>query len=85
MLRPGGRLAVSDIALKRPLPPELSEDVLAYVGCVAGAISFADYRQGLLDAGFSDVGMIKRCAQGDNMSGLKRDVVVLLKTGVENQ
>ncbi|MGH9873283.1 MAG: arsenite methyltransferase [Pyrinomonadaceae bacterium] len=58
VLRPGGRLAVSDIALKRPLPPELSEDVLAYVGCIAGAISFADYRQGLLDAGFSDVTIV---------------------------
>jgi arsenite methyltransferase len=55
VLKPGGRLAVSDIALKRPLPPEIGEDVLAYVGCIAGAISFDDYRQGLLDAGFSGV------------------------------
>lgn len=55
VLNPGGRLAVSDIALKRPLPPEVSGDVLAYVGCIAGAISLAEYRQGLLDAGFSDV------------------------------
>lgn len=58
VLKPGGRLAVSDIALKQPLPPELSEDVLAYVGCIAGAISFAEYRQGLLDAGFSDLTII---------------------------
>lgn len=58
VLKPGGRLAVSDIALKQPLPPELSEDVLAYVGCIAGAISFAEYRQGLLDAGFSEVTII---------------------------
>src|SRR6266545_4538232 len=58
VLKPGGRLAVSDIALKQPLPPELSEDVLAYVGCIAGAISFAEYRQGLLDAGFREVTII---------------------------
>jgi arsenite methyltransferase len=58
VLKPGGRLAVSDIALKQPLPPKLSEDVLAYVGCIAGAISFAEYRQGLLDAGFSGVTII---------------------------
>jgi len=55
VLKPGGRLAVSDIALKQPLPAEISNDVLAYVGCIAGAISLANYRQGLLDAGFSDV------------------------------
>jgi arsenite methyltransferase len=55
VLKPGGRLAVSDIALKRPLPPELGADVMAYVGCIAGAISLEEYRQGLLDAGFSNV------------------------------
>jgi len=55
VLKPGGRLAVSDIALKQALPREIGEDVLAYVGCIAGAISFEEYRQGLLDAGFSDV------------------------------
>jgi arsenite methyltransferase len=58
VLKPGGRLAVSDIALKQALPREIGEDVLAYVGCIAGAISFEEYRQGLLDAGFSDVTII---------------------------
>lgn len=55
VLKPGGRLAISDIALKQPLPVELSNDVLAYVGCIAGAISIEEYRQGLLDAGFAEV------------------------------
>ncbi len=54
VLKPGGRLAVSDIALKRPLPTELGNDLMAYVGCIAGAISLEDYRQGLLDAGFAE-------------------------------
>ena len=58
VLKPGGRLAVSDIALKQPLPPELGTDLLAYVGCVAGAIPIEDYRQGLLDAGFGEVAVI---------------------------
>jgi len=58
VLKPGGRLAVSDIALKQALPREIGEDVLAYVGCIAGAISFEDYRQGLIDAGFSEVTII---------------------------
>jgi ubiquinone/menaquinone biosynthesis C-methylase UbiE len=55
VLKPGGRLAVSDIALKRPLPPEVGTDLLAYVGCIAGAIPIEEYKQGLIDAGFSEV------------------------------
>src|SRR5262249_48249809 len=43
VLKPGGRVAVSDIALKKPLPSEVARDVLAYVGCIAGAILVADY------------------------------------------
>ncbi len=53
VLKPGGRLAVSDIALKKELPPEVSSDLLAYVGCVAGAILIEDYKRGLLEAGFA--------------------------------
>jgi arsenite methyltransferase len=55
VLKPGGRLAVSDIALKRELPPELGVDLMAYVGCIAGAIPIEDYRLGLVEAGFAHV------------------------------
>jgi len=55
ILKPGGRLAVSDIALKQPLPPELAQDVMAYVGCIAGAIPIDTYRTQLLAAGFASV------------------------------
>lgn len=58
VLKPGGRLAASDIALKRPLPPEIGGDLLAYVGCIAGAILIDDYRKALLDAGFAHVEII---------------------------
>jgi arsenite methyltransferase len=58
VLKPGGRLAVSDIALKKELPPEVSGDVLAYVGCIAGAIPFEEYRRGLIEAGFGEVAVI---------------------------
>jgi SAM-dependent methyltransferase len=59
VLKPGGRLAISDIALRKPLPPEVGRDILAYVGCVAGAIPIEEYRQGLLDAGFGHVEIIE--------------------------
>jgi SAM-dependent methyltransferase len=55
VLKPGGRLAVSDIALKQPLPPEIGNDLMAYVGCIAGAILMDDYRRQLAEAGFSAV------------------------------
>ncbi len=58
VLKPGGRLAVSDIALKRELPPELGDDLMAYVGCIAGAIPIEEYRRGLVDAGFAHVEVI---------------------------
>lgn len=58
VLKPGGRLAVSDIALKQPLPAEIGADLLAYVGCIAGAIHIDDYRQQLQDAGFAHVEIV---------------------------
>jgi arsenite methyltransferase len=58
ILKSGGRVAVSDIVLKRPLPEELADDLMAYVGCIAGAISAEEYQQGLLAAGFSHVEIV---------------------------
>ena len=58
VLKPGGRLAVSDIALKKPLAAEIGDDLMAYVGCIAGAIPIEDYRQGLIEAGFAGVEVI---------------------------
>src|SRR4249919_3840018 len=58
VLKPGGRLAVSDIALKRELPAELGKDLMAYVGCVAGAIGIEAYRTGLAEAGFGSVDVV---------------------------
>src|SRR5262245_11693272 len=58
VLKPGGRLAVSDIALKKPLPAEVGQDLMAYVGCIAGAIPIDDYRRQLREAGFAAVEVI---------------------------
>jgi hypothetical protein len=55
VLKPGGRLAVSDIALKADLPPAVAQSMAAYVGCIAGAIKIDEYRDGLLAAGFEHV------------------------------
>lgn len=58
VLKPGGRLAISDIALKKPLPAELGNDLMAYVGCIAGAISIEEYRRMLQEAGFAHVEIV---------------------------
>lgn len=55
VLKPGGRLAVSDIALKKPLPEDLGKDIVAYIGCIAGAILVEEYEKGLTEAGFVDI------------------------------
>jgi arsenite methyltransferase len=58
VLKAGGRLAVSDIALKKPLPAELAQDLMAYVGCIGGAISIEAYQSQLREAGFGAVEVI---------------------------
>jgi arsenite methyltransferase len=58
VLKPGGRLAVSDIVLKKPLPKEVANDFAAYVGCIAGAIGIEDYQSGLQEAGFRDMQIV---------------------------
>jgi SAM-dependent methyltransferase len=58
VLKPGGRVAVSDIALKRELPEAVAKSIAAYVGCIAGAILIDDYRKGLLAAGFEHIEIV---------------------------
>ena len=58
VLKPGGRFAVSDIALKGELPEAIAKSMAAYVGCIAGAIWINEYRAGLLAAGFEHVEIV---------------------------
>jgi arsenite methyltransferase len=52
VLKPGGRLMVSDIVLLDRLSDALTESIEAYVGCVAGAVTKEDYLQAIREAGF---------------------------------
>jgi arsenite methyltransferase len=58
VLKPGGRLAVSDIALKGELPEAVAKSLAAYVGCISGAIRVEDYRCELVNAGFESVQIV---------------------------
>jgi arsenite methyltransferase len=55
VLKPGGRFAVSDVVTKGQVPSEIRKSVLAWVGCVAGALEQDDYRSKLIAAGFEQV------------------------------
>ncbi|GIK05279.1 hypothetical protein Aspvir_009383 [Aspergillus viridinutans] len=52
LLKPGGRVAISDILARRELPPEIANDLALYVGCIAGASQAQEYDAYLKDAGF---------------------------------
>lgn len=55
VLRPGGRIALSDIVLLRPLPPAVKASVAAWTGCIAGALEAGEFRSKAEAAGFSSV------------------------------
>ncbi|MGQ9583304.1 MAG: methyltransferase domain-containing protein [Thermoplasmatota archaeon] len=55
VLRPGGRLVVSDTVLARRLPARVSASLDAYVGCIAGAALKEDYLRAMASAGFERV------------------------------
>ncbi|MBZ5697340.1 MAG: arsenite methyltransferase [Acidobacteriia bacterium] len=55
VLKPGGRLAVSDIVTRGEMPPEIRSSVLLWVGCIAGALQENEYRSKLASAGFEQV------------------------------
>jgi arsenite methyltransferase len=55
VLKPGGRLAVSDVVTRGEMLPEIRKSVLLWVGCVAGALEENEYRMKLAAAGFEDI------------------------------
>lgn len=62
LLKPGGRLAISDILLKKELPDELKKSMALYVGCISGASRVNEYEEYLRNAGFRGRPMPKHVA-----------------------
>jgi len=62
VLRPGGRLMVSDLALTKPLREEIRTSVEAYVACIAGALVKDEYLGAIRGAGFRDVDVVSEKA-----------------------
>jgi ubiquinone/menaquinone biosynthesis C-methylase UbiE len=55
VLKPGGRLAVSDVVVRGDVPAAIRRSVELWIGCVAGALEEGDYRAKLAKAGFEGI------------------------------
>jgi ubiquinone/menaquinone biosynthesis C-methylase UbiE len=87
VLKPGGRVAVSDLALLRPLPQSLREMVEAVVGCVAGAVLVEETERMAREAGLKDIVLTKKSdflkAKADWNDPLYRKIAEHLPAGTE--
>jgi arsenite methyltransferase len=69
VLKPGGRVGVSDIVAEDRLAPEERAERGSFVGCIAGALSKREYEEGLRAAGFEDVSVVFTHEVADGMHG----------------
>jgi arsenite methyltransferase len=87
VLRPGGRVAVSDLALLRPLPEEVRQSVQALVGCIAGAVLVDQTKAMVQAAGLADAVFEAKSEYTDSMTSssdpLYRDIAAKLPTGTK--
>ena len=67
VLRPGGRIGITDIVADDSLSPEQRAERGSYVGCIAGALSFTEFEAGLREAGLTDVSLTSTHTVADGM------------------
>jgi len=83
VLKPGGRIAISDIALKKRLPRKIHKSIEAYVGCVGGAVLVKDYKKIVQSAGFKNVKITVKgtsaCIDPDTKDPIGRAILDSLK------
>jgi arsenite methyltransferase len=87
VLRPGGRMVVSDIVLDAPLPEAVKADIEAWVGCISGAMKKDEYVDLLEEAGLVSIEILKDVDYGASMEAVAPEQVrtVLARTGVRRE
>lgn len=86
VLKPGGRFAVADIVLTRPIPESLKEHFELWTGCISGALQIDEYKRKLIAVGFTqpEVETVRNYSIGDTDGLIPEDVVAQLgRDGVE--
>lgn len=75
VLKPGGRFAVSDIVVRKPLPTEVQRSMSLWTGCVAGALVQSDYDEKLTSVGFQSVDFEEtRRYSREDIVGMSQDI-----------
>ena len=75
VLKPGGRMIISDIVLNAPLPPRLKDDAGLYAACIAGALQREDYLQAIRIAGFERIELLSDHVYCSYCSGQGEDPI----------
>jgi arsenite methyltransferase len=85
VLKPGGRIAISDIALKKELPEKVKTCIEAYVGCVAGAMLIDTYKEKAEESGLTDVKItekeINMCISPDTKDPIAKAILESIEEG----
>ena len=76
VLRPGGRIGITNVVADNDLSPDQRAERGSYVGCIAGALPFAEYENGLRSAGFTDISII---STHETMPGIHSAIVKATK------
>ena len=85
VLKPGGRVAISDIALLKELPQKIRENAEAYVSCLAGAVLVDEYKKLVESSGLKDVKITEKrvsaCCEADTQDPLGQAIFEGLESG----
>ena len=79
VLRPGGRIGIADVVAENGLTSEQRAERGTYVGCIAGALSFREYEDGLRAAGFTDISIT---STDESVPGMHSAIVKATKASV---
>ena len=82
VLRPGGRMGITDIVAEDRLTTEERAERGSYTGCIAGALSFAEFQAGLEAVGLTDISLTRTHDVAETLQAVRVAEAVRLSAGV---